>query len=167
MSIKVMTVILGVALAVACGLRVVHFLPDNECGSEEVLLADLSGARITAVCVSQGSARAILVSTENRHRPQDGPLLAFSLGFCGSDVISVEAPTGWRAEVHGSSRAFYIDWQVSEDPAPQPGIRPGQKMSGFVVRLRPGWRRTGFISARWESSSAGEAVTHDNCDPPR
>jgi hypothetical protein len=167
MRVEVMAAVLGTAVTISCASRVVDFLPDNHCGSSEVLLADLSGARISAMCGTDGTTRSILVSTENRHRPGYGPLLAFSLGFCGSEVISVEAPRGWKASVDGSIRSFHVTWEVSADVGRDRGIPSGQRMSGFVVRLRPGWRRTGSSSARWESGAEGTTVTHDECEQSR
>ena len=166
MKTNAKAVVLSLAVFAGCASRVVDYLPDQQCGNAATLIADGEGVRNTAVCADEGSTRVIYISTENRRPPEDGRLLAFSLGFCGSEVAGVEAPQGWTAEVHGPPRSFSIEWRVRDRAADQ-GILAGQKLGGFVVRLGRGWRRTGFSSAQWEERLVGTTVTHDACAPAR
>jgi hypothetical protein len=135
-------------------------LSDRDCRSE-VLISVIEGAHVYASCASVGSERIMRVSVSNQAAGEDGPLRDFSIGFCGPSVIAASAQAGWTTKVEGDER-HSITWSLPDNLVSTLGIPSGARMGGFVVRLKPGWKRSRSDSAWWgESKIVAQVTTHD------
>jgi hypothetical protein len=147
-------------LSALFGQEPVFDLSDRDC-RREVLISVIEGARVYASCASAGSERIMRVSVSNQAAAEAGPLRDFSIGFCGSSVISASAQAGWTTKVDGDER-HSITWSLRDDLVDTLGIPSGATVGGFVVRLKPGWKRSRSDSAWWgESKIVAQATTHD------
>jgi hypothetical protein len=135
-------------------------LSDQNCRGE-LLISVIEGARVYASCVSAGPERIMHVSVSNQAVAEAGPLRDFSIGFCGLSVIAASAKTGWTTKIEGDER-HSVTWSLPDDLVSTLGIPSGARMGGFVVRLKPGWKRSRSDSAWWgESKIVAQATTHD------
>ncbi len=135
-------------------------LSDRECQGE-VLIGVVESAFIYASCSSSGSERIMRVSVSNRAEPALGPLRNFEVGFCGTSVVAATGPVGWVAKVEGGER-HSVTWSLADADVDRLGIPAGARADGFIVRLKPGWRRSRSDSAWWgESMIVAQATTHD------
>jgi hypothetical protein len=134
-------------------------LTDGQC-KDETLIAVVEGARINASCETEGVERVMHISVTNLAAPFIGTLRAFSIGFCGNAVIGASAQSGWVSTVSQDADAS-VDWTLEKDQADAFGVPSRARVGGFIVRLKPGWRRSRSASAQWESSSTAITTTHD------
>jgi hypothetical protein len=135
-------------------------LSDREC-RREVLIATMEDAHVYASCESDGTERIMHVSTVNLAPASLGPLTEFSIGFCNSSVVSVSAQTGWIGRVERGQHPF-VTWRVSPELVNALGVPSRARVGGFVVRLKPGWRRSRRAGASWgESKMVSQITTHD------
>jgi hypothetical protein len=140
--------------------QLVFDLTDRDC-KDEVLIAVIEGAHVFAWCASEGDDRILKVSITNNAKEKHGPLRDFSVGFCGPSVIQVSGPSGWVAKIEGDER-HSVTWSLSDDLVDRLGIRSGVRASGFLVRLKAGWKRSRSESAGWgDSHIVAQATTHD------
>jgi len=135
---------------------------DGSCG-RGAMIAVLGGARVYASCERDGSESVMHISVTNLSDPSEGALRGFSIGFCGSDIISASAPTGWIVTIDPEKND--ADWSVAEtvpeDLVDGVGVPSHARMGGFDVRLRAGWRRSRSAFAQWRDTAFGRAATHD------
>ena len=142
------------------GQEPVFDLSDRDCQTE-VLISIIEGAHVFASCASESAERIMRVSVSNLAVAEKGPLRDFSIGFCGPSVIGASAPTGWVAEIEGDEQ-HSVTWSLPDDSVGKLGIPSGARTSGFVVRLKPGWKRSRSDSAWWgESNIVAQVTTHD------
>ena len=135
-------------------------LSDRDCQGE-VLIGVVESAFIYASCSASGSESVMRVSVDNRAEPAIGALRDFSIGFCGTGVIAATGRPGWVAKVEGELRHI-VTWSVGDAEVDRLGIPAGQRADGFVVRLKPGWRRSRSEAAWWgESHIVAQFTTHD------
>jgi hypothetical protein len=135
-------------------------LSDHNCGAE-VLISIVDGAHIYASCVSIGAERIMRISVSNLARPDVGRLRDFSIGFCGPSVVDASAQNGWVAKVEGVER-HTVTWSLTDDLVDTLGIPSRARVGGFVVRLKPGWKRSRSDSAWWgDSKIIAQVMTHD------
>lgn len=59
-----------------------------------------------------------------------------------------------------------VEWIVRMDAISRRAVPLDESATGFVVWLKPGWRRSRSASAQWESSGEATTRTHD-CPEPR
>jgi hypothetical protein len=154
-----------VALLLLCSLaqapQPVFDLSDRDCKDEVLISVIHEGAHVFASCASDGGDRIMRISVSNHPGKKDGPLRDFSVGFCGPSIIQTSGPSGWVAKVEGDER-HSVTWSLADDSVERLGIRSGVRASGFLVRLKPGWRRSRSDSARWgDSHSVAQETTHD------
>ena len=137
-------------------------LVDTTCSQDEVSLTKIQGVKMTASCDSDSSMRAMHISLENTAPADAGALRAVSVGFCGSEaVIGTESPLGWGAVVMQDETRTTVWWTAADIAAAEHGLRSGQRVDGFVVRLRPGWRKSQSESVIWESDGASMVTSRD------
>ena len=142
------------------GQEPVFDLSDPDCRSE-VLISVIDGARVYASCTSAGSERIMRVSVSNQAAAEAGRLRDFSIGFCGPSVIGASAQAGWTTKAEGDER-HSITWSLPDDLVGTLGIPSGARTGGFVVHLKPGWKRSRSDSAWWgESKIVAQLTTHD------
>ncbi|MFA5910645.1 MAG: hypothetical protein WC815_17840 [Vicinamibacterales bacterium] len=135
-------------------------LSDRDC-QDEVLISSIEGARIYASCVQAGSERIMRVSVSNLANAKVGRLRSLSIGFCGPSVVGASAQSGWIAKIEGDDR-HNVTWSLSDDLVESLGIPSRARVGGFVVRLKPGWKRSRSDSAWWgESNIVAHVTTHD------
>jgi hypothetical protein len=135
-------------------------LSDREC-RREVLIATIEDAHVYASCESDGTERIMHVSAVNMAPPSLGPLTEFSIGFCNSSVVAVSAQSDWIGKVQGEQHSF-VTWRVPPELANASGVPSKARVGGFVVRLKPGWRRSRRAGASWgESKMVSQITTHD------
>ena len=135
-------------------------LSDRDCRGE-VLISVIDGAHVYASCASARSERIMRVSVSNQAAAEAGPLRDFSIGFCGPSVIAASAPANWTTTIDSDDR-HSITWSLPDDLVGTLGIPSGARTGGFVVFLKPGWKRSRSDSARWgESKIVAQATTHD------
>ena len=128
-------------------------LRDSECGKEDVLVGLIEGVSVHVRCESG----AMYVTVRNDG--STGLLRSFSIGFCGQPVVGVRAPAGWYGAVEGSDAM--VTWSL-EDGIGAGAVPREQRLTGFSVTLRPGWRMSRSMDVQWlPSASAGTATTHD------
>jgi hypothetical protein len=139
-------------------------LRDGQCKAE-VSIAALDGLRVSGSCETKGADRVMKISVTNVAPKEVGPLRGFSIGFCGSGIISASAPSGWVSTVNQDPNGS-VDWTVPEALAGQFGVPSRARVSGFVVQLKAGWRLSRSASALWESAGTAVSTTHD-CDVRR
>ena len=94
-----------------------------------------------------------------------------ALGFAESTTDGLVCIQAWgrRAECErfSSRRRLLASWRrrqtwtVPDAAVAQRGLRSGQQADGFIVRLRPGWVRSGSSAVRWELKSSGANASHD------
>lgn len=160
MRFVTLTILLVLFLSPLIGQERVFHLSDRDCRSE-VLISVIEGARVYASCVSVGSERIMRVSVSNQAAAEAGPLRDFSIGFCGPSAIAASAQAGWITKVEGDDR-HSITWSLPDHLVGTLGIPSGARVGGFVVRLKPGWRRSRSGSAWWgESKILAQMATHD------
>ena len=136
-------------------------LVDTACSQDEVSLTKIQGVKMVASCESDGSMRAMHISLTNTAPAEAGALRAVSVGFCGSEaVIGAESPVGWVAEVMRDETRTTV-WWTAPDIAAEHGLRSGQRADGFIVRLRPGWRKSQSESVIWQSDGVSMVTSHD------
>jgi hypothetical protein len=136
---------------------------DDSCSGAAEPLTGFDGLKIVVTCESEGSRRTMYLSVTNTAPLAQRELRGFALGFCGADaVIDAESPTGWVVEVTRREPRTTVSWNVARG---EPRLGAGQQADGFVVRLRPGWRRSGYEAARWRTAggASGGSVSggHD------
>jgi hypothetical protein len=137
-------------------------LVDAACSQDEVSLTKIQGVKMIASCESDGSMRAMRISLTNTAPADVGVLRAVSVGFCGSEaVIGAEGPVGWVAEVMRDETRTTVWWTAPDIAVAEHGLRSGQRADGFVVRLRPGWRKSQSESVIWESDGISMVTSHD------
>jgi hypothetical protein len=135
-------------------------LSDQNCRAE-VLISTIDGAHVYASCVSVGAERIMHISVTNLARAEVGRLRDFSIGFCGPSVVGASAQNGWVAKVEGRER-HNVTWSLTDDLVDTFGIPSRARVGGFVVQLKPGWKRSRSDSARWgESKITAQVTTHD------
>lgn len=143
------------------GQEVAFDLSDPNCREEMLISIIDDGAHVFASCASESAERIMRVSVSNVAVDEKGALRDFSVGFCGPSVIRASAPTGWVAKIEGDER-HSVRWSLPDDLVGKLGIRSGARATGFVVHLKPGWRRSRSDSAWWgESNIVAQATTHD------
>ena len=126
-----------------------------------MLISKVDSMYVFASCNTSGSERVTQVSVVNRATPNLGPLRDFSIGFCGPSVISVTAPGGWVSKIEGQER-HEVTWSLPDGLVESQGVRSGVRVDGFILRLKPGWKRSRADSAWWgESNIVTKATTHD------
>ena len=128
------------------------FLSDSGCKTE-TLFAVIDDARIYASCSANGAERVISVSVNNMAPADLGSLQEISIGFCGDSIIAASAQSGWVTEIHQKDDGS-VTWSVPDDEVERLGIPSRARMGGFVVRLKRGWRKSQWISARWAKVAA-------------
>lgn len=132
-------------------------LRDNECGRDELLVGFLEGVSVYVRCESANASRVMQVTVKNDG--STGPLRSFAIGFCGLPVVDVSAPNGWHGEAAGADAT--VRWSIGSGT--DVGALPrGERLSGFSVTLRPGWRMSFSMDIQWlDLAGAGTATTHD------
>ncbi len=130
-------------------------LSDERCRGDAVI-AELDGIRIRGTCSASGAIREVQITIDNTAPPEAGSLQSFGVGFCGTAVLQLVAPPGWAGS--GVTPGGEAEWRVADG---SPGLRAGETQSDFIVRLRPGWRRSRRADALWESSAKSTFTTHD------
>ena len=147
-------------LSHGCAQKRVVDLTDRNCQGE-VLTAEVHHLRVYASCGFPRSAQLMRVSVSLHAPAEEGPLRMFSIEFCGPSVIDASGPTGWTARVDRFTRNS-VEWSLPDDLVASRGIPAGVKTGGFVVRLTPGWKRSGGGSASWgDSRNRSWLTTHD------
>jgi len=114
---------------------------------------------LDATCSGVGADRRLHLAATNRHQDW-GPLLSYTLGFCGQ-VLNAGAPKGWTVSItkpdEGSHHDVDVEWRVRDrvgDTGDAPlGIAPAATLRGFAVRLSPGWRLAGTYRYGFESAN--------------
>ena len=135
-------------------------LSDRACQGQ-LLVAVIDGAHVYAACRSSGSERIMEVSVNNMAGAEVGPLRDFSIGFCGSSVIAASAPEGWISKVEGDERQS-VTWSLPDGLVATLGIPSHANAKGFLIRLKPGWRRSRSDSAWWgDSKIVAQSTIHD------
>lgn len=136
---------------------------ESDCSPEPKPIADLQQVEILGRCETDDPAGVVRIEVTNRAPEDRGPLQALTIAFCGDDVRSAEQPEGWEAELTRSERRTAIEWRVEMRTSPHRALRSGRSATGFVVRLRLGWRRSGVAMAQWESSLVGGGAMSCDC----
>jgi hypothetical protein len=131
---------------------------DGSCG-REVLIAVVGAARIHASCERDGAESVMHVSVTNLADAIHGAVRDVRIGFCGRDVISASAQSGWIVTI--SPEKDDVEWSLPESLAEELGVPSHARMGGFEVRLKPGWRRSRSAVADWRDSANAVATTHD------
>ncbi len=134
-------------------------LSDRNC-RDEVLTAALRGVDIHASCEADGSEWVLRVAVTNWATKEAGSLRGFSIGFCGRSVIGAAAQSGWIVKIDPGEDGA-VRWDVPDEMPDRFGVPSRARVGGFVVRLRPGWKRSRWASARWASSVTATATAHD------
>lgn len=143
------------------GQQVVHELSETDCQKEVLTSIIDDRAYVFASCASEGAERIMRISVSNFAADEKGPLRDFSVEFCGPSVIRASAPTGWVAKTEGEKRHF-VTWSLPDDLVDKLGVPSGARATGFVVHLKPGWKRSRSASAWWgESNIVNTMTTHD------
>ena len=126
---------------------------------------DLEGLLIYARCESRDGERVMHVTVYNLKSPRQA-LRAFSIGFCSRPIVSARSPVGWQVNINDLYRQS-TEWAVPID-SPVNLVLHGERLEGFSVTLRPGWRRSWSISAQWDDvvsgikgGVVGALTTHD------
>lgn len=82
---------------------------------------------------------------------------------CGRSYGIIEFESNpYRAYVRGEQRTS-LEWSTISG---ETGLGRGETLDGFVVYLKPGWRRSSYASATWEragggGSGSGASMSHD------
>lgn len=139
------------------GQEPVFDLSDKDC-RDEVLISVVEGARIYASCAQSGSERIMRVSVSNLADAKMGQLRDFSIGFCGPSVIGASAQSGWIAKIEGDDR-HNVTWSLADGLVESLGIPSRARVGGFIVRLKPGWKRSRSDSAWWGESNIVAQIT--------
>lgn len=102
------------------------------------------------------------ISVNNMAPAGDGPLRELSIGFCGSSsILGAAAQSGWSTEIEQKDNG-YVTWSLPDAEVERLGIPSRARVGGFVVRLKPGWRKSQWISVRWGHDTVGaRTMTHD------
>ena len=162
---RLIALIVAIFVLVVTGVRGQEFVPrlvDTACSLDEISLTKIQGVKMIASCESDTSMRAMHISLTNTAPADAGALRAVSVGFCGSEaVIGAESPMGWAAEVMRDETRTTVWWTAPDIAVAEHGLRSGQRVDGFVVRLRPGWRKSQSESVIWESDSVSMVSSHD------
>jgi hypothetical protein len=143
-------------------------LRDQECSSEQLLIGDLDGVAVYARCRSVDGSRVMEISITTNGRPDAGPLESFTLGFCGTPVITAVSPNNWISELQGGERT-YVTWRINPAPAVSNASGP-VTLTGFSLVMKPGWMRSRYMdvqrgdNAAGVAGGAGTSTTHD-CPP--
>jgi len=166
-GIGVMIVFILLALVVAAQDRKTA-LTDQACGSTEIPVLAASGLEISGRCANSDSGRALRLSLTITDREQRrGRLQELSLGFCG-EIVDASSPAGWAATILGrtttSGQPATVEWRSLPETAR--GGDMARHIEGFVVVLKPGWRRAIRFGARWQEQSEAEGSPHDCGDWP-
>ena len=149
----------GGLLSSAASQKSLVDLSDANC-RREVLTATLDSVDIHASCDTDGSERVIHLAVTNWGKKEVGSLRGFSIGFCGRSVVGAPAQSGWIVKIDpGEDGAVW--WDLPEESVDQLGVPSRARVGGFVVRLRPGWKRSRWASAQWKSSGIATTTTHD------
>ena len=128
------------------------------CGHETLLIGVIDQkAQVFASCDSEGDETLMRISVQNQAKNFRAPLREFSIGFCGPNVIGGAGPTGWTATVEDQET---ITYSLVDELADELGVPSGRRESGFVVRLRGGWRRSGSDRARWGERIVASFTSH-------
>jgi hypothetical protein len=144
-------ILLFVAAAQAPGMG----LTKEKCIGEVVVAA--MGFRAVGTCEELGDGTRLSIKVSNPEPTLR--LRAFSFGFCGLDIARAIAPPGWEVDVRGEGR-ISVDWNSTREDAVG-GLAPGETLDGFILELKPGWRRSSYASAVWDGSGTGGSMTHD------
>src|SRR5262245_9368692 len=131
------TVVLAILLSPLQAREPILDLADRNCGNE-VLIANIEGAELFASCASAGKERVMRLSVVNQASDKEGPRRDFSLGFCGPSIIQASGPRVWVAKIERDPQ-HSVTWSLPDDAVERLGIRSSGRLSGFAIRLRPGW----------------------------
>ena len=128
--------------------------------TDEVVVAVVDGARVVGTCSDTNTGTRLDMKVRNV--AEEAHLHSLSIGFCGPDVERALAPAGWEAYVSGEQRTSLVLSTVSDAT----GLARGETLDGFVVYLRPGWRRSSYASATWQrtggaGSGSASSLSHD------
>jgi len=162
---RLIALVVVMCVLVGTVIQAQEFMPrlvDAACSQDEVSLTKIQGVRMIASCEADGSMRAMHISLTNTAPADVGALRAVSVAFCGSEaVIGAESPAGWVAEVMRDETRTTVWWTAPDIALAEHGLRSGQRADGFVVRLRPGWRKSQSESVLWESDGVSLVTSHD------
>jgi hypothetical protein len=154
----------SIAIGVVAALRMagqdrpVFDLSDRDC-QDEVLISIIDDARVHASCATDGDERIMRVSVTNVAPPEKGRLRDFSIGFCGPSVVRASGPAGWEVKIDEEES---VTWSLPDSLVDERGIPSGSRLEGFIIRLRPGWKRSRSDSAWWgEANIVAQVTTHD------
>ena len=122
----------------------------------EVEVANLGAFRAVGTCSVTPTEHTLRITAMNAFESVQR-LSSFTLGFCGPDIVDVYFPAGWEASVRLEARAS-VRFRASGAGAE---VESGTALEGFVIHLKPGWRRSSLTMTGWESSGNGTGASHD------
>jgi hypothetical protein len=153
------TLLLVAASSLASGQESIY-LTDAGCRTE-TLFADLEGARVHVSCSTNGAERVMRVSVTNTATAEVGRLREISIGFCGDSILGASAQSAWVTDIDRGGDGS-VTWSLPDDQVDRLGIPSRARVGEFVVRLKPGWRKSQWFALRWgQGGVTAGIVTHD------
>ena len=123
------------------------FLADKACAAEKLAAVVGEDARVYLACSGAGTERTMHLAVVNMAPENYGPLREFGMGFCEPAIINASGQPGWVIEIDKAHRT--VTWSLSDAAVSELGVPSRARVSGFTIHLKPGWRTSGWWSARW------------------